>query len=251
MAKPARAADTLAPYALDEYLLALANPWLIDSLAETDYYRRKERGETVYNQLDLVVLRQGDTLFLPDSTQAAALLAARAETWIDVNIPEFRLRIVAGSDTLYSFPVRVGQARTRYLATTGHPVNLRTRSGRGKIIRVNRFPIFIEPVYSKKYATKKRDDGIVTRMPRIPWLEPEINGQHLGQMIHPMPNPRTLGTAASNGCIGLHEADAWRVYYHAPLGTPVVVRYDLQIVGARGDTVMLADVYLRKKNSRQ
>lgn len=245
MEEAVQAGDSLVPYRLDEYLLALANPRLIDSLAETDYYRRKARGELVINQMELVVLRQGDTLFLPDSAQAAALLFARQNTWIDVNIPEFRLRIVDGSDTLYSFPVRVGQNRRRFLAAAGHEVDLRTRTGRGKIIRVNRGPIFIEPVSGKRYTRKMRDDGITTQMPRIPWLEPELNGQRYGQLIHPMPNPRTLGKPTSNGCIGLNESDAWRLYYHAPLGTPVVVRYDLQVVGARGDTITLPDVYAR------
>lgn len=98
-----------------------------------------------------------------------------------MNIPEFRLRLVDGTDTLYSFPVRVGENRTRFLAAVGHKVDRRTRTGKGKIIRINRDPIFIEPISGKKYTTKKRDDGVVTRMPQIPWLEPEINGQRYGQ----------------------------------------------------------------------
>lgn len=237
--------DTIVPYSLNEYILVRANPWIIDSLAETDYYRRAAKGDTVYNQPNLIVLHQGDTIFLPDSTRAAAISKAMEHTWIDVNIPEFRLRIVEGTDTLYSFPVRVGENKTRYLASVGHKVDRRTRTGKGTIIRINRNPIFIEPISGKRYTTKKRDDGVVTRMPQIPWLEPEINGQRYGQMIHPMPNPRTLGKAISNGCIGLNESDAWRFYYHAPLGTPVVIRYDLQVPTGRGDTLLLPDIYAR------
>ncbi|MBP9873779.1 MAG: L,D-transpeptidase, partial [Haliscomenobacter sp.] len=95
------------------------------------------------------------------------------------------------------------------------------------------------------YEVTRRDDGLLTACPQIPWLEPEINGQRLGHLIHPTTNPRTLGRAYSNGCIGTREGDAWFVYYHAPLGTRVVFRYDLWTVGPEGDTVRLRNVYRR------
>ena len=39
-------------------------------------------------------------------------------TVLDINIPEFKLRIVEKGDTIYTFPVRVGQNRKRYLLAT-------------------------------------------------------------------------------------------------------------------------------------
>ena len=76
-------------------------------------------------------------------------------------------------------------------------------------------------------------------MPRIPWIEPQIDGHRFGHMIHPTTNPKTLGKAYSNGCIGTSEADAWRIYYYAPIGTKVNFRYDLIIENERGDTIQL------------
>jgi L,D-transpeptidase ErfK/SrfK len=76
-------------------------------------------------------------------------------------------------------------------------------------------------------------------MPLIPWIEPKLGGRRTGQLIHPTSNPKSLGKAYSNGCIGTREADAWRIYYHAPLGTRVVVRYDLRVA----DTIRLKDIY--------
>jgi L,D-transpeptidase ErfK/SrfK len=87
-------------------------------------------------------------------------------------------------------------------------------------------------------------------MPQIPWLEPAINGQRYGQMIHPTTNPRSLGKPASNGCIGLSEADAWKLYFYAPLGTKVHIRYDLQEINAAGDTIRYEDIYRLRRTGK-
>jgi len=242
--------DTLLPYPLSEHLLVRANDWIIDSLQHTDYYRRKEIGDTVLLQPDLIVLHRGDTLFFPDSIAALSLIDKIYNTTIDVNIPEFRLRILEYGKVLYSFPVRVGQNRVRYLAEAGRAVDLRTKTGNGAVIRINKYPVFTNPVDGKKFTHTNRDDGVRTLMPQIPWTEVELDGMRYGQMIHPTTNPETLERAYSNGCIGLGEADAWRFYYHAPLGTPVVFRYDLETVNEMGDTIILPDIYKRGKQQQ-
>ena len=73
-----------------------------------------------------------------------------------------------------------------------------------------------------------------------------VDGQRLGDLIHPTTNPKTLSKAYSNGCVGLKEADAWYVYYYAPLGTRVVFRYELRPVREEGDTLTLRDIYRGK-----
>ncbi len=244
--------DTITPYPLSEYLLVHTNPWIIDSLESTDYYRRKQRGDTLLSQPNAVILHKGDTLFLPDSAAVFALLHRMQNTLIDVNIPEYRLRILVYGDTAYSFPIRVGKNKVRYLATAGHEVDLRTQPGSGSVVRINRYPTFTDPVTGKKFTHTKRDDKITTLMPQIPWVEVELDGRRYGQMIHPTTNPETLGRAYSNGCIGLSEADAWRFYYYAPLGTAVVFRYNLEVIGFSGDTLLLPDIYQwQGKKSRQ
>ena len=235
--------DTLVPYTLTEHLLVQANPWLIDTLENTDYYRRMARGEFVYDQQQLVVLHRGDRLILPDSLFADSLIRAQQHTLIDVNIPEFTLRIMSGDQELYTFPVRVGQNKSKYLALAGHTVDLRTAIGEGEVIRINRYPTVYDPGTGKKYEFTRRDDGRSTLMPLIPWIEPSINGKRPGHLIHPTTNPVTLGKAYSNGCVGCRESEAWRIYYHAPIGTKVRFRYDLQVVNAEGDTIQLRDIY--------
>lgn len=243
--------DSLTPYPLTEHLLVHANPWLIDTLAETDYYRRMERGEFVFDQKSLVVLRPGDALQVPDTAKARQLQERIDSLWLDLNIPEYRLRIVCGSDTLFSVLVRVGQNKKRFQQIPGRVEDLRTRTGRGHIVRINRTPsFFVDPHTGRRLHTTRRDDGRRTRMPQIPWIETEINGIRHGQMLHPTTNPASLGKASSNGCIGYSEADAWRVYYHAPLGTPIVIRYDLDVPQPNGDTLHLADIYGLRKRKR-
>ena len=235
--------DPLVPYTLSEHLLVRANPWIIDTLANTDYYRMIERDSFVYEQRSLIVLRTTDTLFIPDAVTASEITKKIESTLIDVNIPEFKLRIYEGESLLYTFPVRVGQNRSRYLAMCERVTDLRTIPGKGKIIRHSRNPDFYDPVSCKQFYMTKRDDQRTTLMPQIPWIETEINGIRNGQMIHPTTNPKTLGKPYSNGCIGTTEADAWIIYYHAPLGTSLKIRYDLLIKDGFNSSQRLPDIY--------
>ncbi|MCB9235400.1 MAG: L,D-transpeptidase [Bacteroidia bacterium] len=235
--------DSLVNYPLTEHLLVRANPWIIDTLAGQDYYLWAARDSFVYDQKEMIVLKKGDSLGIPSLRQAAAIIHDLEHTLIDVNIPEFRLRIYQHDTLLYKFPVRVGQYRKRYLALAGHEVDLRTHTGTGKIVRIARDPWFIDPCGGKRFTHTRRDDGRTTWMPMIPWMEPELDGTRWGQLIHPTTNPKTLEKAYSNGCIGTKESDAWIIYYHAPVGTAVKFRYDLNVVDEKGDTLLLKDIY--------
>jgi len=242
--------DTLVPYPLTEHLIVRANPWIIDTLANTDYYIMMARDSFVYNQKQLLALRPNDTLYIPDTLWANEIIQKQKATVLDLNIPEFKLRIIEDSTVLHTFLVRVGRYQKKYLALAGRNVDLRTRPGKGKIIRINRDPMFINPSNGRRFKYTRRDDKRTTLMPLIPWIEPEINGHRYGHMIHPTTNPKTLGRAYSNGCVGLSEADSWRFYYYAPLGTKVHFRYDLTIKNEKGETIELKDIYHWKNKRR-
>ena len=85
-------------------------------------------------------------------------------------------------------------------------------------------------------------------MPQIPFIETEINGIRNGQLIHPTTNPITLEKAYSNGCIGTKEADAWVIYYYAPIGTKIRIRYDINVKNSMGKKIVLKDIYNNKEN---
>ena len=234
--------DSLVSYSLNEYLLIHANERLIDSFAYSDYYFQMKNENFIYNQNAYIVLHQSDTLILPNENIANQIQEKINSFWIDINIPEYKLRIMKEDSLVYSFPVRVGQVGARFMSTVGREVDMKTKTGKGHIIKINRNPRWQNPVDGHRYKTTLRDDLRRTMVPRIPFLNPEINGKRWGQLIHPTTNPETLGRAYSNGCIGTAEGDAWRIYFHGPIGTKVVIRYDLEIVD-NGESLKLRDIY--------
>ncbi|WP_142786320.1 L,D-transpeptidase [Changchengzhania lutea] len=235
--------DSLVSYKLSEHLLVRANPWIIDTLKSTDYYRMKAQDSFVYNQKKMIVLRKGTSIIIPDSTNAINLLNSFKRTSIDINIPEFKLRIFEDSIKRYEFPVRVGINQKKYLKMAGRAVDLKTKTGSGVIANHVLNPSYYNPVNGHRYFVTKRDDEKVTKLPQIPFIETEINSIRNGQLIHPTTNPITLGKAYSNGCIGTKEADAWVIYYYAPIGTKINIRYDLNVTDEEGKKVTLKDIY--------
>lgn len=232
---------------LDEYDLVRNNPQLIDRLANTDYYYLKELGMVVQNLDTIRIIEAGDTLFVPNRNELAILDSLRNGTRLEVNIPEFRLRILQLDSLLFEFPIRVGRDQEKFLAMADQNVDLKTRTGEGFIVRVNKEPLFINPADNHRYERTIRDDGISTTLPRVPWLIPSICGIEHGQLIHPTTNRVTLGKAYSNGCLGTREADAWYIYYYAPPGTPIRISYQLQRITPEGDTLNFPDVYKRSR----
>ena len=219
--------DSTLDYQINEHILINANPWIIDNLINTDYYIRKDKGEFVYNQSQMIILNKGDSIVVPNAVWASIIKKEFENTLIDINIPEFTLRLIIDEKEKFSIPIRVGRDEIKYLEVIDREEDLKTKIGEGHIFKINRFPLYINPATGKHYKTTRRDDNRVTKLPQIPFLHPIIEGHKWGQLIHPTTNPKTLGKAYSNGCIGTSEADAWRLYYHAPVGTKIKIRYDL------------------------
>ena len=238
--------DSILPYKLTEYILVRNNPFIVDTLVNTDYDRMKLRDSFVYDQKQLVVLQKGTILNIPTLDEANNLTSKLGRTRLDINIPEFKLRVIEGEDTLYTFPVRVGQNRKRYLSEVKRTVDLRTRKGSGVIAFTYKKDYFVDHVEGKKFTVTKRDDGKTTLMPLQPWLEPKMNGELWGQLIHPTTNLVSVGKAFSNGCIGTREGDIWRIYYYAPVGTKVDVRYNLTVRDDKGNPLQMRHIYSAK-----
>jgi len=235
--------DSLTPYKLSEHLLVRANPWIIDTMQNTDYYRMMAKDSFVYNQKMMIVLPKGNQLIIPNSIQAKNIVDAFANTTIDINIPEFKLRIYEDSVLLYECPVRVGRNEKKYLEMSGRIQDLKTKTGKGFVVNHFKNPRYVNPVNNHEYFVTKRDDDRVTKLPQIPFIETELDGWRHGQLIHPTTNPVSLGKAYSNGCIGTAEADAWVIYYYAPINTRIHIRYDLNLLNNKGNTIVLNDIY--------
>jgi L,D-transpeptidase ErfK/SrfK len=235
--------NAINSYKISEHILVRNNPWIIDTLQNTDYYIMKVRDSFVYDQKKMIVLPKGAVINIPDSIHTSRILNAFKNTTIDINIPEFKLRIFENSTKLYDFMIRVGRNEKKYLKMSGRITNLKTITGNGKIVRHIRNPDYYNPVNSKRYYVTRRDDNKVTKLPQIPFIETEINGLRNGQLIHPTTNPKTLGKAYSNGCLGTKESDAWVIYYYAPIDTKIIIRYNLSIEDENGNELILKDIY--------
>lgn len=230
-------------YPISEHIIVRANPWVVARLVSFDYYDNMKQGRFIYDQDSLIVLAAGDGLLIPNEMLAKGIADTLAHTLIDVNIPEYRLRIYEYGNLKFTFHIRVGQNKSKYLGTIGRNLDLRTPLGEGYIYRISREPVFIKLDSGKRYYTTTRDDGKVTRMPMIPWLDPELDGKRPGAMIHPTTNVETLDQSYSHGCVGMAESAAWIVYYHAPIGTAVKYRYCLNVKDENGNDVVLKDIY--------
>lgn len=240
--------NAINSYKISEHILVRNNPWIIDTLQNTDYYIMKVRDSFVYDQKKMIVLPKGAVINIPDSIKTSEILKSFKNTIIDINIPEYKLRIFENSIKLYEFPIRVGRNEKKYLKMSGRITNLKTITGNGTIVRHIKNPDYYNPVNSKRYYVTRRDDNVVTKLPQIPFIETEINGLRNGQLIHPTTNPNTLGRAYSNGCIGTKESDAWVIYYYAPLETKIVIRYNLNIEDENGNDITLKDIYGLKES---
>jgi L,D-transpeptidase ErfK/SrfK len=240
--------NAFTPYTLTEHLLVRANPWIIDTLRNTDYYHMIALDSFVYDQKKMIALKEGAQIIIPDSVKASNLVNAFQKTIIDINIPEYKLRIIEDGVQLYEFPIRVGRDEKKYLKMGDRITDLKTKTGIGSVVNHVLDPQYYNPVNGKQYHATKRDDLKTTALPQIPFIETEIEGIRYGQLIHPTTNPKTLGKAYSNGCIGTKEADAWIIYYSAPVGTKVNIRYDLEIQNGQGESMILKDIYHFNKN---
>ncbi len=235
--------DPITRYPLSEHLLIKYNPWILDTLANTDYYRMMERDSFVFDQRKMIVLKPKDSIFIPDSIEANLIIKKFDKTRIDINLPEYKLRVFQDSILLSTYPIRIGQNKKKYLKFGDRLTDLKTRQGKGRIIGFRKNPDFYNPKTGKQFFVTRRDDGKTTLMPQIPWIITEINGIKNGQLIHPTTNPKSLGKAYSNGCIGVKEADAWLIYYQCPIGTKINIRYDLKVVDGIGTEILLKDIY--------
>lgn len=228
-----------------DYVLVNANPWIIDTLRNMDYYHQKAKGIFVYDPSQQIIFHPGDSLLIPDRQTIDSITERLKSTKIEVNIPEFKLWVIQKKDTVITCKVRVGQNKDKYLDYYQKEADLRTPVGEGEIVFVRKNPKYFDPQTGEEYMETKRDDGLRTKMPIIPSLTPSINGTVTGTLIHATTNPKSLGKAYSNGCIGTSEPDIWSIFYAAPVGTKVRFRYDLEIKDENGLPKKLRDIYHR------
>jgi L,D-transpeptidase ErfK/SrfK len=76
---------------LRDYVLVRANPWIIDTLRNLDYYHQKARGFFIYDQSQQLIFQRGDSLLIPDPPTIRSITEKLKSTRIDINIPQYKL----------------------------------------------------------------------------------------------------------------------------------------------------------------
>ena len=123
-------------------------------------------------------------------TYALALLASAAPMRIVVNIPAFRLDVYVADSVTRSMPIAPGMP------------SFRTPRGEFAIASVEWNPWWIPPDRSWAAKEKPMRPGPVNPMGRV-----KLNFRAL-YFLHGTPLERSIGSAASHGCIRLKNADA-------------------------------------------
>jgi len=85
-----------------DLLIVWFNNWILNRLKSTDYHIASAAGNWVYDLSEEVIFSPGDTILIPDSIAADSAANALLETRLVLNIPEFRLRLIRGNDTILS-----------------------------------------------------------------------------------------------------------------------------------------------------
>ena len=180
-------------------------------------------------------------------------LAPRNTPYIVVSLAERRMLYLRGDDTLYKAPVAVGSGKT--LVMGGQTKRFITPRGRMAITHKELDPVWVPPNWHYIEYARERGMGIrdmsnaspnalagypAGRVPVSgntviipPWGSPQR--QHKGVLgvaklemydgyyFHGTDNPRSIGTAASHGCIRMYKEDILWMYRNVPVGTLVYI----------------------------
>ena len=180
-------------------------------------------------------------------------LLPKDRAYLAVSIAERRVWYFKGDDTLFSAPVAVGSGKTLVLG--GETKRFQTPRGRMTITHKELDPIWTPP--SWHYVEIARNRGLrVVDMSNAspnalagfpegkepirngtiyipPWGSPQRRHKGVlgvaklemqdGYYFHGTNNEKSIGTAASHGCIRMLKDDVLWMYRNVPVGTPVYI----------------------------
>jgi lipoprotein-anchoring transpeptidase ErfK/SrfK len=218
--------------------------------------------EMVYarDSRSLAYVKQKEAELTKQVEQKERTLAEREEEllpsdrpYLVVSLAERRVLYLKGTDTLFRAPVAVGSGKT--LVMGGQTKRFVTPRGRMAITHKELDPVWVPPnwhyiEYARQRGMGVRDmsnasPGALAGYPagRVPvsgntviippWGSPQR--QHKGVLgvaklemydgyyFHGTDNERSIGSAASHGCIRMYRDDILWMYRNVPVGTPVYI----------------------------
>ncbi len=180
-------------------------------------------------------------------------LVPRNKPYIVVSLAERRVLMIKGQDTIFRAPVAIGSGKT--IVIDGQTKRFQTPRGRMSITHKERDPVWVPPNWHYVEVARKNGLGLVDmsnaspnalagypagqvpiRGGRViipPWGSPQrqYRGKlgyaklemYDGYYFHGTDNERSVGDAASHGCLRMLRNDIKWMYENVPLGTPVYI----------------------------
>lgn len=124
---------------------------------------------------------------------------------LEVNLSHRRVRVYRGGTVIKSYPIAVGRR------------NWETPTGNFQVLQLLQKPKWINPMTGKSIPGGTPGNPLGKY-----WIGFWTDGKNwIG--FHGTPNPETVGTAASHGCLRMYNKDIEELFKVVSLGTPVTV----------------------------
>ncbi len=186
-----------------------------------------------------------------EAAEASVVPANRP--YLVVSIAERKVSYIQGNDTLFAAPVAVGSGKTLVLG--GKTKRFQTPRGKMSITHKELDPVWVPPTWHYVEVARKRGLRVVdmsNASPNAlagfpagkepirggtiyipPWGSPQRRHKGVlgvaklemydGYYFHGTDNEKSVGTAASHGCIRMRKDDILWMYKNVPVGTPVYI----------------------------
>ncbi|WOD41654.1 L,D-transpeptidase [Nodosilinea sp. E11] len=146
------------------------------------------------------------SIFTPSPAASAEANRAAAETiWIEISLSGRRVTLYRGTTHLETYPIGIGRA------------GWETPTGTFQVRQMKTNPTWIHPFTDERIANGDSRNPLGTR-----WVGFWTDG-HVWVGLHGTSDATSIGTAASHGCIRMHNADVEALFSRIELGTPVRV----------------------------
>lgn len=190
---------------------------------------------------------------LADVSKKVEELVPANKPYLVVSIAERATHYIKGNDTIFSAPVAVGSGKT--LVVGGKTKRFQTPRGRMKITHKELNPIWVPPNWHYVEIARKNGLRLVdmsSASPNAlagfaegqvpirngaviipPWGSPQRRYKGVlgvaklemydGYYFHGTDDEKSIGSAASHGCIRMRKNDVLWMYENVPVGTPVYI----------------------------
>ena len=160
-------------------------------------------GEAYWQALPSAI---ASVVFTPSSPIRVETSRAREEIiWVEISLSRRQVTLYRDTTRLAEYPIGIGRS------------GWETPIGTFQVQQMQEYPTWIHPFTDERIPTHDSRNPLGTR-----WVGFWTDG-HVWVGFHGTSDPSSVGTAASHGCIRMHNADVEALFAHIDLGTPVRV----------------------------